>query len=172
MRTRVEVRDGQRTGRLHITMRRILPFVFVGLVAVLFGCKRQPAAAPADAKDASFIDYVHQSNGVFHHGSFSLIEGAVKSTWTIDDGKGKKSRDLAMTGQTFKSVWDSVNNIPDFKTGEVKDPNQQIDPSTNHVVSVISIVAGHQSVQMYMISSTSVSPAFREWLSKIGYTGE
>ena len=144
----------------------------MGFLAFLFGCGQQPTSPAASIpKDAQIIDYAHQSGGVFYHGTFSLIDGKAGATWTVDDGKGKKSRDMAITEQTFKSIWDAVSNIPDFKTGAAKDPNQQLDPATTHVVGTVSSVGGQQKMQAYMIPTATVSPAFRDWLSKIGYTG-
>jgi hypothetical protein len=148
--------------------------VIIGLFAFLFGCGRQPESprAAAPAKDAQVIDYAHESGGIFYHGTFSLIGGQVGATWTIDDGHEKKSQEMSMTEQTFRSIWDSVKEISDFKAGAAKDPDQQLDPSVGHVVGVISSIGGKQNAQAYMIPSASASPAFRDWLSKIGYTGK
>ena len=146
----------------------------MGILTSLFGCGRQAASppAPAPAKDFSGIDCAHQSEGVFYHGKLILMEGKVGATWTVDDGKGKKSQDITITESEFKSIWDSMSNIPDFKVGAVTDPNQNLDPSTDYVVAVFSIVGGQQKMQTYMIPVATASPAFREWLSKIGYTGK
>ena len=146
----------------------------MGLVTFLMGCGRQPTSPPtaSPSKDAQLIDYAHESGGVFYHGTFSLIDGKVGATWTVDDGKGKKSQDITMTDQAFKSIWDSVADISDFKAGAIKDPNQQMDPSTAHVIGVISNLGGQQRMQTYLIPSAAASPAFRDWLSKIGYTGK
>src|SRR6266498_2890728 len=116
----------------------------MGLLASLFGCGRQPESPPtaATAKDMFMIDYAHESRGVFHHGTFSLIGGKVGATWTVDEGGKMKSQDLAMTEETFRTVWDSLNDIPDFKTGAVKDPNQQLDTSSHHIVGIVFSVGG------------------------------
>ncbi len=116
----------------------------MGILASLFGCGRQAASPPASApaKDISAIDIAHESEGVFYHGTLTLIDGQIGVTWTVDDGKGKKSQDIAMTESAFKSIWDSMSSIPDFKAGAVTDPNQKLDPSADYVVGVVSTVAG------------------------------
>jgi hypothetical protein len=136
----------------------------MGFLGSLFGRGRQA--------DILVIDYEHQSGGAFYHGTISLAGGNVIGGWTVDDGKDKKTQKVAMTGETFKSIWDSMNEIPDFKAGLVSDPDQQLDPSTNHIVSALSTIDGEEKTEIYIIPDATASPAFREWLDKIGYTGK
>jgi hypothetical protein len=145
-------------------MKRILPLIFMGFLASLFGCGRpvgQPSAPPP-AQDISAVDLVHESGGIFYHGTLTLIDGKVGATWTVDDGKGKKSQDVLMTESAFRSIWDSVTNIPDFNAGAVTDPNQKLDPALGYMIGVISSVGGQQKMQAYMIPSATMSSAFRE----------
>lgn len=118
------------------------------------------------------IDYAHESDGVFHHGTVSLIDGKVGATWTVDDKGQKRSQDIAMSEETFRTIWDSLNDIPDFQAGAVKEPSQQLDPSTHHVVGIVFSIGGQQGMRTHMIPSASASSAFKEWLSRIGYTGK
>ena len=67
-----------------------------------------PGLLVGPAKDISAIDYAHESDGVLHHGMITLIDGKVGVTWTVGDGKGKKSQDIAMIAMTeseFKRIW-------------------------------------------------------------------
>jgi hypothetical protein len=146
----------------------------LGFLASVFGCGKQPASPPAAAptKDVFTVDYAHESDGVFHHGTFSLIGGKVGATWTLDRAGKKESGDITMTEDTFRSIWDGVSDIPDFKTGAVKDPNQQLDPSTYHVVGIVFNCGEQQGMKTFMIPSATASPEFRQWLMKIGYTGK
>jgi len=118
------------------------------------------------------IDYAHETDGVFHHGSFSLIGGKVGATWTVDDKGQKERKDLAMTEETFRSVWNAVKDIQDFKTGVVTAPDQQLDPLTHHVVGIVFSLSGQKGMRTHMIPASTTSPEFREWLTKIGYTGK
>lgn len=118
------------------------------------------------------IDYAHESSGVFHHGTLTLIDGKVGATWTLDDKGQKKSQSLTMTEETFRSLWDSAKEIADFKTGAVTSPEQQLDPVSHHIVGLIFSLDGQKGVRTHMIPTSGVSPAFREWLTKIGYTGQ
>lgn len=155
-------------------MKRTLLILYMGLLTFLFGCGKQsesPQASPVP-RDARVIDYAHESGGVFYHGTFSLVDGKVGATWTIDDGRGKKSQEMAMGEETFRNIWNQVGDISDFKTGAATDPNQQLDPSSSHVVGVISSIGGKQTAQAYLIRSATASPAFQKWLDTIGYTGK
>jgi len=143
-------------------------------LASLFGCGQQPTATSAavPANDTFMIDYAHESGGVFHHGTFSLIDGKIGATWSVDEGGKKNSQDLAMTEDTFRSVWDSLNDIPDFKAGVVLDPNQQLDTSTHHVIGIVFSIGGQKGMRTHMIPADTASPSFKVWLSKIGYNGK
>ena len=112
------------------------------------------------------------TEGVFYHGTFTLIGGKVGATWTVDGGGNKKSQNVNMTEEAFRGVWDSLNEIGDFKTGAVKDPQQALDPKTHHVVGVAYSLGGQMTTRTHMIPATSASPAFLEWLSKLGYPGK
>jgi hypothetical protein len=154
--------------------RTIFLIIIMGFLASLLGCGRQATSPQASAppRNISAIDYAHESEGIFYHGTITLIDGDVGVTWTLDDGNGKKSHDIAMTGSTFKDIWDSLSTVPDFKTGVVTDPNQKLDPSADYVIGVVSSVGSQQKMQAYMIPAATASPAFHAWLDKSGYTGK
>lgn len=119
------------------------------------------------------IDYAHESDGVFHHGTFSLIGGKVGATWTLDRGGNKESRDIPMTEDAFRIIWDGVSgDIPDFKAGAVGDPNQQLDTSTHHVVGIVFNFGEQQGMRTCVIPSATATAEFKQWLTKIGYTGK
>jgi len=119
------------------------------------------------------IDYAHESDGVFHHGTFSFIGGKVGATWTLDRGGKKDSRDIPMTEDAYRSIWDGVSgDIPDFKAGAVRDPNQQLDTSTHHVVGIVFSLGEQKGMRTCMIPSATASAEFKQWLTKIGYTGK
>ncbi len=165
----------QKVGAANIMKRTILLLMIMGMLATLFGCGRQaasPPGSPPPPKDISAIDCAHVSGGVFYHGTLTLIDGSVGATWTLDDGKNKTSHDIEMTESTFKTIWDSVNTIPDFKAGAVTDPNQKLDPSADYVIGVVSSVGGRQKIQTFMIPAATASPAFHDWLNKSGYPGK
>lgn len=156
-------------------MKRTISLITImGILASLLGCGRQATStpAPSPARNISAIDYAHESEGIFYHGTITLIDGNVGATWTLDDGNGKKSQDIAMTESNFKIIWDSLSTIPDFKTGAVTGPNQKLDPSADYVIGVVSSVGGQQKMQAYMIPAATASPAFHEWMSESGYTGK
>ena len=173
--TRLAPRHSGRTlGDCEHPVKRALQIIIMGFLASLFGCGRQPASPPtaAPAKDVFMIDYAHESDCVSHHGTFSLIGGKVGATWTLDRGGKKESRDIPLSEDAFRSIWDGVTDIPDFKTGAVKDPSQQLDPSTYHIVGIVFRVGGQKGMRTCMIASASASPEFKQWLTKIGYTGK
>jgi hypothetical protein len=118
------------------------------------------------------IDYAHESDGVFHRGTFSLIAGKVGATWTLDRGGKKESRDIPLTEDAFRSLWDGINDIADFKTGAIRDPNQQLDTSTHHVVAIVFSLGHEKGMRTCVIPSATASPEFKQWLGKIGYTGQ
>ena len=59
----------------------------------------------------------------------SFIAFYLASTWTVDRGGKKESRDISMTEDAFRSIWDGVADKPDFKAGTVKD-RQRPQPAT------------------------------------------
>jgi hypothetical protein len=146
----------------------------MAFLASLFGCGRQATTPPpaTPAKDILVIDYAHESSGVFHHGTLTLFDGKVGATWTLDDKGQKKTQSLTMTEETFKSLWNSVNDITDFRTGAVTSPEQQLDPVSHHIVGLIFSKDGQKGVRTHMIPVSGASPAFRDWIVKIGYTGQ
>ena len=158
----------------YMMIRSAFRVLIIGIVACLFGCGRQPPSASAGSapKSVMMIDYAHDTEGIFYHGTFSLIDGQVGATWTVDDGKGKKSRDIAMTEQTFRSIWDALGTLPEFAAGAAKDPEQKMDPSVAHIIGAASSINGRDEIRTYVISNAVASEGFREWLNKIGYAGK
>ena len=155
------------------TVKRALQIIIMGFLASLFGCGRQPVApAAAPAKDVFMITYAHESDGVFHHGTFSLIAGKTGATWTLDREGRKESRDIPLTEDAFRSIWDGINEIPDFKTGAIQDPNQQLDTSTHHVIGIVFDLGQQKGMRTCMIPSATASSEFKQWLTRIGYTGK
>jgi hypothetical protein len=156
------------------------------LLSALLGCDRPQASVTAAAEvapameppkatadnDTFVIDYAHESAGVFHHGTLSLIGGKVAVTWTLDQDGKKKSHDMAMTVDTFRGVWDAFNDVPDFEAGEIQGRNQKLDPSTHHVVKIVFKLDGENGTRTYMVPASKASPAFKAWLTKIGYGGK
>jgi hypothetical protein len=121
----------------------------------------------------SAIDYAHEAGGVFHHGTFTLIGSEARATWSITDEAGAKStRDMPMTEETFRKLWDSLNTVPDFEAGIVRDAETRIDPATFHVVGIIFSFDGQKGMRTHMIPPEGASPAFKEWLQTIGYSGK
>jgi len=145
----------------------------MGFLASLIGCgKEPPSPPPAPPANKFMIDYAHESEGVFCHGTFTLIGGKVRATWTVDGGGNKRSQNVNMTEEAFRGVWDSLNEIGDFKAGAVKDPQQALDPKTHHVVGIAFSLGGQMTTRTHMIPATSASPAFQDWLSSLGYPGK
>jgi hypothetical protein len=145
----------------------------IGFLPWFFGCSKQPPPARATSPaDMFMVDYAHVSNGAFHHGTFSLIGGKVGVTWTVDEGGNKKSRDLPMSKEAFQSGWDSLNEVADFNAGVVTDPNQRLDPKAHHIVGMVFNIGGKEGTRTHMIPAANTSSAFKQWLSKLGYTGE
>jgi hypothetical protein len=153
--------------------------LFIG--ALLLGCsvtcfvtlaRRRQAASPPSAPppdtDMFMIDYGHEAEGVFYHGTFSLSGGKAAAAWTEDDGDKKKRREVPMTEDAFKGIWDSLTEIADFQAGAVKDAHQPLDPRTNHVVELIFNMGGRKETRTYMIPAEGASPAFKAWLAKLG----
>jgi hypothetical protein len=121
------------------------------------------------------IDFSHMSKAVFYSARFSLIEHRVYAKWIITK-KRKQTLQVDMNEETFRSVWDALNEIPDFASRRVAiDPierNQQINPRIHYGVQAVSNIGGKHENCLYKISADSASPAFKEWLAKLGYIGE
>ena len=149
-------------------MNRIFPTILA--LVLIFGCSK--SSSPTPKSNVFMIDYAHESGGVFYHGTFSLVGDKVGATWTTDQGGKKESRSVTMTEATFRSLWDSMNEVEDFKKGTVKDPGQQLDPKTHHVIGIAFRSADGEGMRTHMIPSEGISPAFKEWLGKLGYTGK
>ena len=75
-----------------------------------------------------------------------------------------------MSEETFRGVWHSLNEIGDFKTGTVKDPQQPLDPKTHHVVGIAYSLGGQTGTRTHMVPARGASPAFQEWLSSTSGT--
>ena len=153
-------------------MKQTFAVIILSLLVLLSGCgegEKSPAQPDASPVNTFIIDYAHESGGVFYHGTLSMVGDKVKITWTVDDGSNKKSRNVSMTTETFSGIWDAFNDISDFNAGFVKDPNQQLDPKTYHVVGIVFSVEGQTGKRTYMIPAEGASPAFKKWLIKIGH---
>lgn len=150
-------------------MNRTCLALTMGLLASLLGCGSQAPSVPANTL---VIDYAHESGGVFHHGTFSLIDGTAEATWTIDQGGSTKSQEIPMSEEAFRGIWDGMKDIPDFQAGLVEDSSQQLDPKTHHVVGIIFSEGEQTGMRTHMIPAAGASAAFKEWLAKLGYTGQ
>jgi hypothetical protein len=62
--------------------------------------------------------------------------------------------------------------MDDFKKGAVKEADRQIDPKTYHVVAMAFRSGGREGMQTHLIPAATNSPAFKEWLGKLGYPGK
>jgi len=150
------------------TVNRVSLTITIGLIVALAGCSRQQSAEQTTPPETKFmIDYAHESDGVFLHGTFSLIGDKVRATWTIDKHGNKKSLDVAMTEETFRGIWDAFNDVPDFKAGMVKDQDQKLDWRTHHVVGIVFNIEGQEGMRTYMIPAKGSSAAFKDWLTKL-----
>jgi hypothetical protein len=150
-------------------------------LASVFGCSKQsPPSSPAAHTDLFMIDYSHESGGVFYYGRVSLKGTNVVVTCTLQEAGSKKSRDVRITEENFRSVWDSLNQIADFKAAAVamRRPDQEWtdnqrmgpnDPKTYYGIETFSRVGGGR---LYKSPADRASPEFKEWLSKLGYTGQ
>jgi len=127
--------------------------------------------SPAATKDYFAIDYAHEVAGVFYHGTLTFVDNQVGVTWTTDGPNGKKSQSVAMTEDTFRSVWESFNSIADFRNGLVKDEKAQLDFRGCHVIGITFKVGAQTGIKAYMVPSAGISPEFKKWLEQIGYTG-
>ena len=62
-------------------MNRAAFAIIMGFLASLIGCGKQPPSPPlAPPANKFMIDYAHESEGVFYHGTFTLIGGKVGAT--------------------------------------------------------------------------------------------
>jgi hypothetical protein len=118
------------------------------------------------------IDFAHESGGNLHHGTISMIDGTVRATWTVDENGLRKSRDIAVTEDSFRRAWDGLNEIPEFRNGAVTDPDAPMDFVTHHIIAIMFRLSGQEGMRTFAIPSASTSAEFSKWLSLIGYSGK
>jgi hypothetical protein len=112
------------------------------------------------------ITYANEKEGVFYHGTFSLIQGRVGASWTYTLAGGeKKTIDMPMTGEEFRQIWDSHSEIGDFQRGAVTDPNQKMDFTVCHVIGAVFDVEGKKGMRTYLIPVDNPTDEFKQWLS-------
>jgi hypothetical protein len=151
-------------------MNRRHVLLSMSIFASLFGCGKKPPAKVAPVATNVFtIDHAHESGGAFYHGTISLIGDKAAAIWTDDEGGKKKSREIPMPEETFRTVWESMNDIADFKTGEVTDPDKRLDPKSCHVVGIGFSLNGKAGIRTFMIPAKTASPEFKHWLKKLWY---
>src|SRR5262245_43416528 len=79
--------------------------------------------AQSEATEMFIVSFAHESTGNLYHGTFSRIDGTVRATWSVDEGGERKTRDVAMSDETFRSIWDPLEEIPEFREFAVSDPD-------------------------------------------------
>jgi hypothetical protein len=152
-------------------VRRMLATVFSGLCAGLVGlglCATM-SFAQSKAKTMYIIDYAHESAGILHHGTLSRIDGAVRVTWTIDEGGKRRSRDVPMTEEAFTAAWAALNEVPEFRNA-ITDPDEHLNVVTHHIVGIVFRVSGQEEMRTFAIPASSASTEFNAWLAKIRET--
>src|SRR5262245_48480467 len=146
--------------------------LFLALLALAFiiGCSKPPSSKTRS--DVFLIGYARESGGVLYQGTVNLIGNKVEATWYTAQGGRTESRSMNMSEATFRSLWDTVEVIEDFKKGAVTDPNERLDPKTHHVISLAIRSPTKEGMHAYRIPPEGTSAAFKEWLGKLGYPGK
>jgi hypothetical protein len=109
------------------------------------------------------IDYAHEVRGVFCHGTISKIGGAVNCTWTCDKNGQQSSEDIAVSGETFDSLWDAFSAGQELNKYRVKNADQQMDFRGNHVIGLVYEIDGNPEARVYLIPATAKSNEFLRW---------
>jgi hypothetical protein len=145
--------------------RRLLTSLVLGasLISKL-GCSKESESKIANIR---VIDYGHMRDGVLYHGTVSDLDGAPKSTWTYEQSGRKVIRDRPINQQSFKMLCDGIKDYSVFQKNLVKDSKARIDPSTFHVVSVISDDHGRQLTQIFLIPGGETDSEFTQWLKTL-----
>lgn len=113
------------------------------------------------------IDYGHMREGVLYHGTISDLDGSPRATWTYEENGKKVTREQPIDAATFGRLWNGVNASDVFKRCKVRDPNREVNPTVDHVVSIVYEKDGQQQRRFFAIPAEESDPEFLGWLKAL-----
>src|SRR5262245_1788614 len=113
------------------------------------------------------IDYGHMRDGVLYHGTLSDLDGVPKATWTYEKAGKKVTEEQPIDLPTFRSLWNRVSNLEVFKRNRVRDPNRQVDPDRDHVISIAFGNTEKPTTAYFAIPAGETDPQFQHWLKSL-----
>jgi len=135
--------------------------------AVLRGRDRSTPPPVTLPEQKFVIDYQHEADGVYYHGTVSLAGHTARATWTIVRGDSRQTLSVYVVEEVFSSVWEAYDSVPDFGAGLVTGPDREVDFRSYHVVGITWVVDGEEGTRTHLIPAESASPAFKVWLEKL-----
>ena len=113
------------------------------------------------------IDYAHARDGVLYHGTLSDLDGEPKATWTYEKGGRNVTCDQPLDAPTFRSLWNGVGNLSVFKRNRVRDPDQEVNPVSTHVIGIAFGDPEKPQLVQFMVPADEADPEFRAWLKTL-----
>ncbi len=77
-------------------------------------------------KNLRIINFAHEEDGVFTHGTISTLDGAPKASWTFTEDGSELTNHLDVDENDFDSLWDAPNE-PVFQRRQVRKPDIELD---------------------------------------------
>lgn len=132
----------------------------------------QLTTAMAGPDQAFFLEFMTEQAGSSKHGTLSFIDSSAKSTWTLVDGRSKKTFDVPLSEAKFRKLWDVISATPELERFRVKDPEVRLDFAKNYVIGIVYSFSGRQGQATYVIPHDSTSQQAVRWANEIEAVSE
>jgi hypothetical protein len=119
-------------------------------------------------RDWNFLDYAHGVEGVvLYHGSVSDLDSVIRSTWTYEEAGQKVRRDRPITEESFRFLFESLDQFEVFRRYFVGDFQTPINPFTHHVAQFMRRKGDQVARFVILIPAGETDPEFARWLAAL-----
>ncbi|MGA2498515.1 MAG: hypothetical protein ABSH20_12275 [Tepidisphaeraceae bacterium] len=115
------------------------------------------------------INFAHEEDGVFTHGTISTLDGSPKVSWTFGEDGGEFTTQRDLEDEDLDALWDAFNE-PVFRKHLVRHPDAELDFRTNHLVGIIFNIRGEAGRFTYLIPVGERDPVWTSWLRRMEAT--
>jgi hypothetical protein len=145
-----------------------LPLFLALIVSLTFLATRFTPSAPSLSRGRTHLVKYYTSQGaVDRHGALSCIDGISRATWTVHSNGSKRTAEGSLDFDSFRKIWNDARFLRDLKVYRKTRPEDELDPSSNFIVSVMFEDGGEIVLSTYAIPHTSSSSSVKGWLYRI-----
>ena len=115
------------------------------------------------------INFAHEEDGVFTHGTISTLDGSPKASWTFGEDGGEFTNQRDLDEEDLDALW-SVLNEPAFRQHVVRVPDVELDFRVNYLVGIIFKIGDEAGRVTYLVPIAERNPVWTSWLRRIEAT--